>query len=51
MKKQDQLQYIDNFLEGNLEKKELRKLVYDLIHDESLIRNFRVHTSMKGAFV
>ena len=51
MEKSNQLDYIDKFLDGNLEKEELRKLVYHLVKDEGLIRNFRLHTSMKGAFV
>ncbi len=51
MEKSDQLDYIDRFLDGSLEKEELKKLVYHLVKDESLIRNFRLHTSMKGAFV
>ncbi|MCK5078817.1 MAG: hypothetical protein KAR09_02670 [Bacteroidales bacterium] len=51
MEKSDQLDFIDRFLNGSLEKEELRKLVYHLVKDEGLIRNFRLHTSMKGAFV
>jgi hypothetical protein len=34
-----------------MDKKELRKLVGRLLHDENLIRNFRLHTSMKGIFL
>ena len=51
MKKSDQLKYIDRFLDGNMDKKELRKLVGQLLHDESLLRNFRLHASMKGIFL
>ena len=51
MKKQDELKYIDEFLDGNMDKKELRKLVGRLLHDETLLRNFRLHTSMKGIFL
>ena len=51
MDKSDQFRYIDNFLDGNMDKKELRKLVSELLHDERLLRNFRLHTSMKGMFL
>ena len=51
MEKLDQLQYIDRFLYDNLNKEELRALVYELLKDESLFRSFRLYSSMKGAFV
>ena len=51
MKKSEQLKYIDRFLDGKMEKRELRKLVRQLLHDERLLRNFRVHASMKGIFL
>jgi len=51
MTKSEQLWYIDNFLIDNLNREELRKLVAQLLKDETLLRNFRLHTAMKGAFV
>ena len=51
MKKSEQLKYIDRFLDGKMEKKEIRRLISDLLHDETLLRNFRLHTSMKGIFL
>lgn len=51
MKKSEQLQYIDRFLDGEMDKPELRKLVGQLLHDERLLRNFRVHASLKGIFL
>ncbi len=51
MKKSDQLKYVDQFLDGKMNKAELRKLVSHLLHDEGLLRNFRLHTSMKGIFL
>ncbi len=51
MNKSDQLTCIDNFLIDNMDKVELRILVYQLLHDENLLRNFRLYVSMKGAFV
>jgi len=51
MKKTEQLKHIDRFLDGQMDKKELRKLVGQMLHDEKLIRNFRVHASMKGIFL
>jgi len=51
MKKSEQLKYIDEFIFDRLDKEELRYLVYQLLEDESLLRNFRLYTSMKGAFV
>ncbi len=51
MKKSDQLTCIDNFLIDKMDKDELRMLVHQLLHDENLLKNFRLYTSMKGAFV
>lgn len=51
MEKIEQLQYIDNFIFDNLDKKELRELVYELLNDECLFRSFQLYNSMKGAFV
>lgn len=51
MEKIEQLQYIDNFIFDNLDKKELRELVYELLNDESLFRSFQLYNAMKGAFV
>jgi hypothetical protein len=51
MKKTEQLKYIDQFLVDQLDKEGLRDLICHLIQDESLKRNFRLCTSMKGAFV
>jgi len=51
MKKTEQLNYIDRFLDGKMDKKELRRLVGQLLHDEKLMRNFRVHASLKGIFL
>lgn len=51
MKITDQWKYIDRFLDGQMDKKELRKLVGQLLHDEKMLRNFRIHASMKGIFL
>jgi len=51
MKKSEQLRYIDEFIFDELDKEELRQLVYQLLQDESLLRSFRLYASMKGAFV
>lgn len=48
MKKTENFKYINGFLDGGMDKKELRKLIRRLVHDETLIRNFRAHTSIKG---
>jgi hypothetical protein len=48
MKKTEHLKDIESFLDGGMSKKELRKLIRRLVHDETLIRNFRAHTSIKG---
>jgi len=48
MKKTEHLNSIDSFLNGGMDKKELRKLISRLLHDETLIRNFRAHTSIRG---
>ena len=42
MTKFEQLHYIDNYIDDNLSKDELRMLVYDLISDESLRRSFKM---------
>lgn len=51
MKKKDQLSYIDDFLVDKMSKRELRMLVFQLLKDETLLRNFRLYTAMKGAFL
>lgn len=51
MNKRDQLDYIDRFLYDDLCKEELRELIYELLNDESLFRNFRLYSELKGAFV
>lgn len=51
MTNSEKLRYIDDFIFDNLNEEELRDLVYQLLQDESLLRSFRLYTSMKGAFV
>jgi len=51
MTKTEQFRCIDNFLVDNLNREELRKLVFDLISDENLLRNFRLYTTLNGAFL
>ncbi len=38
----EELQYIDNFIDGNMDKAQLRDLVYELLVDESLLRSFKL---------
>lgn len=42
MDKLEQLKCIDSFIYDNMDKEELRALVYDLINDESLRRSFKL---------
>jgi hypothetical protein len=51
MNKPDQLEYIDRFLYDELGKDELRAFINELLNDECLFRNFRLYSSMKGAFI
>ncbi len=45
MDKIEQLKCIDNFIYDNMDKEELRDLVYHLIKDESLVRSFRLFSA------
>lgn len=38
----EELQYIDNFIDGNMDKAQLRDLVYELLVDDSLLRSFKL---------
>ena len=51
MTNSEKLNYIDDFIFDKLNEEQLRDLVYQLLQDESLLRSFRLYTSMKGAFV
>lgn len=42
MTKTEQLKCIDDFVYDNMDNKELRNLVYDLLDDESLLRCFKL---------
>jgi hypothetical protein len=42
MTKTEQLKCIDNFVYDNMDKDELRNLVFDLLEDESLLRSFKL---------
>lgn len=45
MTKIEQLKYIDAYIDDDLSKDELRKLVYELISDESLRRSFKMFSN------
>jgi hypothetical protein len=38
----EELQYIDNFIYDNMDKVQLRNLVYELLVDDSLLRSFKL---------
>ena len=46
MTKIEQLHYIDKYIGDDLNKDELRMLVYDLINDESLRRSFKMFSQV-----
>ncbi|MEE4256091.1 MAG: hypothetical protein V2I47_03555 [Bacteroidales bacterium] len=46
MTKIEQLKYIDAYIDDSLSKEELRKLVYELISDESLRRSFKMFSQL-----
>ncbi len=46
MTKIEQLRYIDRYIDDNMSKEELRKLVYELITDDSLMRSFRLFSQL-----
>ena len=46
MTKIEQLRCIDNYIDDNMSKEELRELIYELISNESLIRSFRMFSSV-----
>jgi hypothetical protein len=46
MTKIEHLKCIDNYIDDKMSKEDLRALVYDLINDESLIRSFRLFSTV-----
>jgi hypothetical protein len=38
----EELQYIDNYIYDNMDKVQLRNLVYELLVDDSLLRSFKL---------
>lgn len=47
MNKIEQLECIDNYISDKMSKDELRALVYEMIKDESLIRSFRMFSTVE----
>jgi hypothetical protein len=46
MTKIDHLSYIDKYIDDNLSEDELRKLVYELITNDSLRRSFKMFSQI-----
>jgi len=45
MNKFEQLECIEDYISDNMNKEELRVLIYNLIKDDSLIRSFRLFST------
>jgi hypothetical protein len=46
MTKIEQLNYIDKYIDNNLNENELRELVYELINNDSLRRSFKMFSQV-----